>query len=200
MTVIAAAPMLPLLPLVMPIADIMKLLSKALLRAKTHGPVTCGNEPTQEPDVERAHPAAFFLDSQPVYINIHNLEEHVHLGVFIRLRGPVLFIHPRGSHKILREKTPGSESMAVVMNRRRGPHDLICETNQGAGVLSVISFLIFGSCGSSLAQSDLAGKNILVLHAHEANAPVFLGTDKGLSNAFAPAGYPAGISFSSSWS
>jgi hypothetical protein len=31
MTVIAAAPMLPLLPLVMPIADILKLIGKALL-------------------------------------------------------------------------------------------------------------------------------------------------------------------------
>jgi hypothetical protein len=31
MSVIAAVPMLPLLPLVMPIADIMKMLSKALL-------------------------------------------------------------------------------------------------------------------------------------------------------------------------
>jgi hypothetical protein len=31
------------------------------------------------------------------------------------------------------------------------------------------------------AQVDLTGKNILVLHSHEANAPVFWGTDKGLS-------------------
>ncbi len=31
MSVLAAAPMLPLLPLVMPVADILKLLSKALL-------------------------------------------------------------------------------------------------------------------------------------------------------------------------
>jgi hypothetical protein len=31
MSVIAAAPMLPLLPLVMPIKDILKILSKALL-------------------------------------------------------------------------------------------------------------------------------------------------------------------------
>jgi PAS domain S-box-containing protein len=31
-------------------------------------------------------------------------------------------------------------------------------------------------------QSDLAAKDILVLHAHEGNVPVFLGTDKGVSN------------------
>ena len=31
-------------------------------------------------------------------------------------------------------------------------------------------------------QTDLIAKNILVLHAYEGNAPIFLGTDKGVSN------------------
>ncbi len=48
-----------------------------------------------------------------------------------------------------------------------------------------ILFLIFGSCGSSLAQSqppvDLTGKNVLVFHSFEGNAPIFLGTDKGIT-------------------
>ena len=47
-------------------------------------------------------------------------------------------------------------------------------------------FMIFAFCSFCLAQSqpsvDLSGKNVLILHSHEANAPIFLGTDKGLSN------------------
>ena len=49
-----------------------------------------------------------------------------------------------------------------------------------------ILFLIFGSCGSGLAQSqppvDLTGKNVLVFHSFEGNAPIFLGTDKDHEN------------------
>jgi hypothetical protein len=37
-------------------------------------------------------------------------------------------------------------------------------------------------------QVNLTGKNILVLHSHEANAPVFWGTDKGLSEALESGG------------
>jgi len=29
-------------------------------------------------------------------------------------------------------------------------------------------------------QNPLSEKNVLILHSHEANAPVFIGTDKGL--------------------
>jgi PAS domain S-box-containing protein len=53
-----------------------------------------------------------------------------------------------------------------------------------------ILFLIFGSCGSVLAQSDLALKKILILHSHEGNAPVFLGTDMGLSKMLQAGGIP----------
>jgi len=42
-------------------------------------------------------------------------------------------------------------------------------------------YLIFGSCGSSLAQSDLDSTKILILHSFQSNGPVFWGTDKGLS-------------------
>lgn len=52
-------------------------------------------------------------------------------------------------------------------------------------------FLIFGSCGSSLAQSDLAGKNVLVLHAWEANLPMSTETNKALSRVFNSGGIPA---------
>jgi PAS domain S-box-containing protein len=35
---------------------------------------------------------------------------------------------------------------------------------------------------------DLTGKNVLILHSHEANAPVFLDTDKGLSDTLSSGG------------
>jgi len=40
-------------------------------------------------------------------------------------------------------------------------------------------------------QDPLSGKNVLILHSHEANAPVFLGTEKGLSNALQSDGIPS---------
>ena len=40
-------------------------------------------------------------------------------------------------------------------------------------------------------QIALAGKNILVLHAFEGNAPVFLGTDKGVSDTLQSSGIPS---------
>ena len=39
-------------------------------------------------------------------------------------------------------------------------------------------------------QTDLGEKNILVLHSHEANAPVFLGTDRGLLKTLESGGIP----------
>jgi len=60
---------------------------------------------------------------------------------------------------------------------------------------AVLVFMIFGSCGSCLAQSpppaDLSGKHVLILHAHEANAPIFLGTDKGVLNTLQAGGIPS---------
>jgi PAS domain S-box-containing protein len=52
--------------------------------------------------------------------------------------------------------------------------------------LCFIILLAFGpGAGPAFAQTqanaDLAGKNILILHSHEPNAPVFWGTDKGLA-------------------
>jgi PAS domain S-box-containing protein len=50
----------------------------------------------------------------------------------------------------------------------------------------LLMLLILGLTPPAFAQTkpqvDLTGKNILVLHAHEANAPVFVRTDKGLSS------------------
>ncbi|MFZ5570269.1 MAG: PAS domain S-box protein [Thermodesulfobacteriota bacterium] len=56
-------------------------------------------------------------------------------------------------------------------------------------VYSVLCFFLLiafrPGAGQAFAQiqatAGLAGKNILVLHSHEANAPVFWGTDKGLA-------------------
>ena len=53
--------------------------------------------------------------------------------------------------------------------------------------LFLFTLLVFDP-GAGLAhaqtqpQTELAAKNILVLHSYEANAPVFLGTDKGVSD------------------
>ena len=56
-------------------------------------------------------------------------------------------------------------------------------------------FLIFGYCNPSIAQSQssayLTGENVLILHAHEANAPIFLGTDKGILNTLQAGGVPS---------
>jgi PAS domain S-box-containing protein len=54
-----------------------------------------------------------------------------------------------------------------------------------------VFFLIFGCCGSSLAQSDLAGKKVLILHAWEANLPMSTETNKALSRVFNSGGIPA---------
>jgi PAS domain S-box-containing protein len=51
-------------------------------------------------------------------------------------------------------------------------------------------FLILGSSGSSLAQSDLASKKVLILHSYAANSPVSLETDKGLSDTLHSGGIP----------
>ena len=59
---------------------------------------------------------------------------------------------------------------------------------------AALLLLIFGSCGSSHAQPrpsvDLTGKKVLILHAHEANAPLFLGTDRGLVRTLQNGGVP----------
>jgi PAS domain S-box-containing protein len=39
-------------------------------------------------------------------------------------------------------------------------------------------------------QNTLSGKNVLILHSHEANAPVFIGTDEGLLAALESGGIP----------
>jgi PAS domain S-box-containing protein len=60
-------------------------------------------------------------------------------------------------------------------------------------ILFLLTLLVFDP-GAGLAhaqiqpQTDLAAKNILVLHAHEANAPIFVATDKGVSNTLLSAG------------
>ena len=65
------------------------------------------------------------------------------------------------------------------------------------GLLSPIlaMLLILGLSLPAFAQPkpqvDLTGKNILILHSHETNAPVFLGTDKGLSNTLQSGGIPS---------
>ena len=65
------------------------------------------------------------------------------------------------------------------------------------GLLSPILaiLLTLGFSLPALAQSepkvDLTGKNILILHSHEGNAPVFLETDKGLSNTLQSGGIPS---------
>ena len=59
--------------------------------------------------------------------------------------------------------------------------------------LFLFALLVF-DFGAGLAyaqtqpQTDPAAKNILILHAYEGRAPVFLGTDKGLSNALQSGG------------
>ncbi|OPY86596.1 MAG: Sensor histidine kinase TmoS [Syntrophaceae bacterium PtaU1.Bin231] len=50
--------------------------------------------------------------------------------------------------------------------------------------------VFLGVSGFSHAQTELAGKTVLILHAHEANAPIFLGTDRGLSKALQAGGIP----------
>ena len=56
--------------------------------------------------------------------------------------------------------------------------------------------LAFGpGAGVGLAQTqpqvDLSGKNILILHSYEANTPVFVQTDRGLSTALESGGIPS---------
>jgi PAS domain S-box-containing protein len=59
-------------------------------------------------------------------------------------------------------------------------------------VFLVIFVWQFGcpTLAQSQPQVDLTGKNVLVLHSHEANALVFLGTDRGLSTALQFSGVP----------
>lgn len=58
-----------------------------------------------------------------------------------------------------------------------------------AMIVSLVLLMIFlGSYRSSHAQSDLTGKSILIVHAAEANAPIFVRTDKGLSDALRAGG------------
>jgi len=54
-----------------------------------------------------------------------------------------------------------------------------------------------GGVAQSQPQNPLAGKNILILHAFEANRPVFVQTDRGLSTALRFGGIPILTSFSS---
>ena len=49
-------------------------------------------------------------------------------------------------------------------------------------VFLVVLVSLFSVPTHAQSQSGLAGKRVLILHSHEANAPVFLGTDKGLSD------------------
>jgi PAS domain S-box-containing protein len=45
-------------------------------------------------------------------------------------------------------------------------------------------------CAQGQPQPSMETKNILILHSHEANAPVFLGTDRGLSATLESGGIP----------
>ena len=47
-----------------------------------------------------------------------------------------------------------------------------------------------GAVAQAQAQNPLSGKNVLVLHSYEANRPVSLGTDKGLSDTLRTGGIP----------
>ena len=62
----------------------------------------------------------------------------------------------------------------------------------GMALWPTLLFLILGSCGFGFAQSqpqvDLTGKNVLVLHAFEGNAPIFRDTDRGISKALQSGG------------
>jgi hypothetical protein len=58
-------------------------------------------------------------------------------------------------------------------------------------LISLIWLLSGPVHAQSQPQAALAGKNVLILHSHEANAPVFLGTDKGLSKTFQSGGIPS---------
>jgi len=65
-------------------------------------------------------------------------------------------------------------------------HRPIKHTTLGLLCVVFLMVLIWQISASAFAQTkplvDLTGKNVLVLHAHEANAPVFVETDKGLSS------------------
>jgi PAS domain S-box-containing protein len=65
-------------------------------------------------------------------------------------------------------------------------HRPIKHTTFGLLCVVLLMVLIWQISASAFAQAqplvDLTGKNVLVLHAHEANAPVFVETDKGLSS------------------
>jgi len=58
-------------------------------------------------------------------------------------------------------------------------------------LISLIWLLSDPVHAQSQPQVALAGKNILILHSHEGNAPVFLGTDKRLSQTFQSGGIPS---------
>jgi PAS domain S-box-containing protein len=70
---------------------------------------------------------------------------------------------------------------------------LISSTTRTGAVTFCLALLIliFGSCGSGLAQSDLSGKNVLILHSYEVNTPVFMRTDSGLSAELQSGGIPS---------
>ncbi len=63
------------------------------------------------------------------------------------------------------------------------------------GPICLFVLLCNGICGVALyaqvhASVGLETKTILILHSHEANAPVFLGTDRGLLSALESGGIP----------
>jgi two-component system sensor kinase FixL len=54
-----------------------------------------------------------------------------------------------------------------------------------------ILLLTFGSPSPGLAQSDLSGKNVLIVHSYEANTPVFMRADSGITTALEAGGIPS---------
>lgn len=58
-----------------------------------------------------------------------------------------------------------------------------------------VLFLVFGSCFFCLAQSqaqvDMTQRNVLILHSYEANTPVFMRADSGISTALQAGGIPS---------
>ena len=81
------------------------------------------------------------------------------------------------------------------MNRVAIPNRLVERPIFGLSCLAFLVALIWLLSAPALAQSqpqiDLTQKNVLILHSFEGNAPVFMGTDKGLSNTLQYGGIPS---------
>jgi len=64
----------------------------------------------------------------------------------------------------------------------------IAKQTRGIAFCLTILLLIFGSCGSSLAQSDLASKKVLILHSFAYAQPAYKIIDASLQEAFVASG------------